>query len=74
MTIASLVIIAMFFEYHVGRIRIKEQVKKAAYMKHFDMKQESLDTRLTIYENGFCDGMTYIVEEVTHEHVTYWRG
>lgn len=74
MTVATFVMIAIFLGYHVGRIRLKQQMKKVAYMKHFDMKQESLNIRSDIYENGFCDGMTYIVDEVTNEHLTYWGG
>ena len=75
MTTATFVLIALFFGYHVGQIRIKEQMKKVAYMKNFDIHYYAPTTRSTTddFKNGFCDGMTYIVEEVTNEHLTYWR-
>lgn len=45
-----------------------------AYLKQFNMRQESRNALFSSYESGFRDGMTHVVEEVTNEHLTYWNG
>lgn len=74
MTVIILMALMLFVGYQVGCVHVKEKLKMTAYLKQFNMKQESRNTVFSSYESGFRDGMTYVVEEVTNEHLTYWRG
>lgn len=74
MIVVILMALMLFVGYRVGCIRIKEKLKMTAYLKQFNMRQESRNALFSSYESGFRDGMTHVVEEVTNEHLTYWNG
>ena len=73
MTVLILMIVMLLFGYQMGRIRFEERLKKIAYCKHFDIAQTDLHLNVP-FNAGLCDGMTYLVEEMTGDKLMYWNG
>lgn len=67
-----LVFLGLLLAYYLGRLEVKLDLKKIAYKKRSKMSEN--DPRLlSDYNKGLCDGMKYLVEEVTNEYLRFWR-
>lgn len=65
------VLIAGIVGHHVGALRTATKFRVEAYFKQIELKKTSAMPVSCHYNEGFVEGMRFLIEEVTHDEFHY---